>query len=150
MCLTRHTVKPPLNRHSSSVGSREDGGLTGDRPEEVNQQLPVIVTDRDSGRSTQAVTVKSGKLVDGLSDSRKPKGTGTVKNSGPYERLWTKEQRAVIKDAISTVAEDYGFAPDPVETHYGGEKVEIHYEDKKVVGRELFERMKMTKFFVSV
>ena len=94
----------PLHQYRNNVGSREDGGLTGDRPEEVNQQLPVIVTDRDSGRPKQAVTVKSGKLVDGLSDSRKPKGTGTVKNSGPYEELWTKEQKAAIKDAISTVA----------------------------------------------
>ena len=60
--------------------------------------------------------------MDSISDNRKPKVKGTVKNSGPYERLWTKEHKAAIKDAISTVAKDYDFAPDPVETHYGGKE----------------------------
>ena len=33
--------------------------------------------------------------------------------------------KASIRDARSTVAEDFGFSPDPVENHYGSNQVEI-------------------------
>ena len=71
-------LKTPLSPHSSSVGSREDGDLAGDRPEEVNQHVPVIATHRDAGRPKQATTAKPVKLAETLPGSLKPKVAGTV------------------------------------------------------------------------